>query len=133
MRGLYVDQNACMVLVLITREDEELSEYRVHGTTAFETSNEWTATCHLSSSKVILLYEGIETTGTRNDDGAIEWDGGDTWQPIHMSSTQFAFMTHRPYVPITYVFYMVMTKLFSRSRSLFDSAHSSKRVSETSP
>jgi len=120
MRGMYVDQNSCMVLVLLTGGDDEHSQYTVHGTTTL--NEEWSAPCHLSSSKVVLVNKDKESVGFRNDDGAIVWDEGNTWCPIHMSSTQFAFLTRRPYVPMTYVVYMVMSKLFSRAKALTKTA-----------
>lgn len=122
MRGMYVDQNGCMVLVLITGEYNDVSQYTVHGTTATHPNDEWTASCELSSStsKVAFIAGGKDESvaGTRNDKGDIVWEGGDTWRPVHMSPTQFAFLTCRPYVPITFVFFAALNNLFLRVKAL---------------
>lgn len=119
MRGVYVDQHGCLVLVLMVGECNKVSRYTVHGTTTTSPDDEWIATCELSSDTVTLTTEEDRAdVGTRQDNGNVEWKGGDTWRPLHMSSTQFAFFTHRPYVPMMYVFLMVLNNLFSRVKAL---------------
>lgn len=133
MRGMYIDDNACMVLVVASGERGDLTDYCVYGAEVEgtqETNDGWSAKCTLNApdSKVELIHKGQENTtrdsafhdkdGHFNEQGEIVWDSGETWRPVHMSSIQFQFFTRRPYVPMTYVLAMMTQSLLFRAKAL---------------
>ena len=133
MQGLYVDNNNSVVLVC--KED---SFYRVIGCKPFEKVGErgggeeeeevnWFAICEEGKNNVVLKEkEGTQLSGNMLLGGCIRFEDGKEWSPLYMTDLQVRYLSRRPYVPLTYIFFSLIYTLFYRLKMVFTSFRGKK-------
>lgn len=97
MQGVYVNAQAQMTLV--ANSDVRNETFLVLTSEDEENIVTITAKGMVTMGNVQGLYNGADT---------IQWNNGDTWRRVQMSSHQFRMLTHRPYVPLTFVAFAVL-------------------------
>jgi len=103
MQGMYVNAQAQVTLVARSGNEED--------TFVILTSedHEDVAT---TSQKGIVKFGDVQ--GLYNGVDAIQWDNGETWRRIQMSATQFRMLTHRPYIPMTFLTFSILKAAMQR-------------------
>ena len=99
MQGIYVDTNACLILVYAHALDgNDYSVYLTHG----DTTDLAVAT---TTNKCTVRLEEVDATriGFYNGKDCIVWDGGYKWRRVEMSAAQYRLLTSRPYVPLSFM------------------------------
>lgn len=126
---MYVDQNACIVLMLASGVRKDGSEYVVHGSFP-NCQDEWSAHCTLNATTLCLQSPQATKEGHVGEGGTVAWNDGGVWTPLHMSALQFAFLTRRPYVPVTYVFLMVVRSAILNVKDALRRVYTSRFVAQ---
>lgn len=101
MHGLYADDAYCLVLVVATGE----KEWMVHGVNDHEG---WIGSIKKAPDSTLTLRVGDDTTHGAYDDSRILWGEAGAWTRLEASFEQVHILTHRPYIPVTYILYVTV-------------------------
>ena len=103
MEGIFIDDNAHFFMVSPTDEPDHYSVLTPHNKAI---------KIRVGTNRK-MVHMGNEQ-GMYNGEDTLVWHNGEKWKRIKMTGMQWHYLSRRPYVPMTYIAYMVLKQFTIR-------------------
>ena len=101
--GIYVNKNA--QLLILSFVDENKVSVLTSGDKVGSVTVTYEVNVEMDDEKGVY----------QRDVDAIQWDNGDQWSRIQMSHQQYRMITRRPFIPLTFLAFMMLKDFATRS------------------
>ena len=112
MQGVYVDQDAHIVLVYAYEATPHKNDYSVYLNKG--DSTDLAVATMTNDGNVSLQEVDVKHTGIYNGLSCIEWEDGSKWQRVQFSIMQYRLLTGRPYIPLSYLAWRIFRSMVTQ-------------------